>query len=1103
MKFVILIASLFIGSFIFSQNEIGSFSIKNFGQDDFNSQVQNFYITQDNSGIIYVGNKEGILEYRGGMWRIHKLSNVNDARAISISDQGIIYVGGINEFGYFNLDTNTTVEQDTNKNQKPRKVLKYFSLRENIDSTINFGDILGVETQGKLVYFLSRNYLFVWDQKELKTISSENLFNGFLKYHDDIYVRVNKYGIQKIANGGLVPIRINRNFLVDQDDNKIEVGKAATKALALGHYIEYNNEWNLAFSQKKNFYLFKIEEGVFKTKPYYFKSLETIKDFNVSSFIKINDKEYAFGSYDKGIILTTNTGDVLLHLDVKTGLGSDNVNSLYFDRQKHLWAALGQGISRVKLANSWESFFEKKSGYTGIIESVNRFNGWLYTCSGSGLFKLNKPATAGERSHFVKVDDPLVEMGCYSLLNFSQGGKKLMLIITNDGVAAMDISGSISLVVPGFIWSMMQDRKDPNRVWLGLDDGLASIYFNGKSFDVEGRVPGFKEQVHFMEQDNEGNLWTVLTLSRVAVLSDIEFTDHKVSNFSVKKYTDEDGLPSDNALFPKNLNGEVVMGTGEGIYTLDTKTNRFIPYDKLGPLFKNTNKNKGQLCHRIYEDEKHNIWLISKNLDETKLRIYKCTQVNDSGYYTPNKVFETKGKGDIFNTIFEDESNVVWFGGVTSLYKYSQNVKADSIPEFYTYIYQVTAGEDTVMAGYEYINHYLYTSQQPDEKEIIEYKNNKLTFYYASLLRNNEGAILYSYLLEGFENKWSKWDVRNEERFTNLPEGTYTFRVKSMDVLGNISHEATYHFEILPPWYRTIWAYIGYFLFFVAFVWGAITVSTRSLKKIIREATAEIQEQKDELEEKNQNIIDSIQYAKRIQEAVTPTDSQMKKFFPEHFVLWRPRDIVSGDFYWMMHKNDKVVVAAADCTGHGVPGAFMSIMGISFLNQIANMPEVKNAADALNHLRTNVITSLNQEGSETDTKDGMDISLCVYDFKNMIMEFSGAYNPLYMIRDGELSVIKADRMPVGVHDRMNKPFTNNKFTIMKGDVFYILSDGYIDQFGGEKGKKFMTKRFKELLLTLYEKPMEEQSRILEETLLAWRGEIEQVDDIIIIGVRIV
>ena len=729
--------------------------------------------------------------------------------------------------------------------------------------------------------------------------------------------------------------------------------------------------------------------------------------------------------------------------------------------------------------------------------------GSLYLNSGKGFFKLDKGIKEGEQAHFIKMTDSLVDKGCYGMINFENSETNQMLIITDDGLTSMDKEGKFTLIIPAFIWTIMRDHIDSNRVWLGLDNGLASIYFNGETFDVEGRVPGIKIQTHFIEQDKAGNIWASNTLSKVVRLSNVEFIEHKITNFDLKEYSSQDGLPADNAIYPKVINGEIVFGTGEGIFIFNEKTNQFVPYDKMGTLFKDDKTHKGRQAHRLFEDHNHRVWIISKNEDETRLQIYMATLKNDSGFYSVEKIYETKGKGDIFNSVYEDHNNVMWFGGVTSLYKYSRNETKDSIPLFFTNIYSVIAGADTIMSGYEYINNHLYTAQQPGEIEIIKYKNNKLVFRYSSLMRNNEEAILYSYMLDGFEDVWSKWDTRNTERFTNLQEGSYTFRVRAKDFLGNVSSEATYYFEVKPPWYRTIWAYIGYFLFFVAFVWGAITVSTRSLKKIIREATAEIQEQKDQLEEKNQNILDSIRYAKRIQEAVTPTKSQMKKFFPEHFVLWRPRDIVSGDFYWMMHKSNKVVVAAADCTGHGVPGAFMSIMGISFLNQIANMPEVNNAADALNHLRSNVITSLNQEGSETDTKDGMDISLCVYDFDGMIMEFSGAYNPLYIIRDGELSVVKADRMPVGVHDRMDKPFTNNKFTMIKGDVYYILSDGYIDQFGGPKGKKFMTKRFKELLLTIYEKPMEEQSRILEETLIKWRGDIEQVDDIIIIGVRVV
>ena len=1100
MKFIFLLAFILFGNFVFSQNEIGFLSIKNFGQEDFNSQVQNFYVTQDKDAIVYVGNKEGILEYRGGMWRKHQLSNVNDAKAIKISHNGIIYVGGINEFGFFNLDT--TVSEDP----PPNKDLFYYSLRKYIDSTLNFGDINEIEIQNNNVYFLSNNYLFFWNRKELKTIHSENSLTGFIKYHGKLYIKLNKYGIQRVDNGKLFQVRNVSQILVEQKDKKVQEGSGNKKVMALGlsMYVEYNKEWLLAYSKLKGFYLFKIEDDALGVKPYNFHNTQILKDFNVSSFIKISDDIFAFGSSDDGILLTTSTGDIIFHLNTKTNLASNKVNSLYFDKQNHLWAALAQGISRIKLNDNWQKFKPEISGYSGIIESITRFNGHLYLTSIDGMFELEKPEKEGMVAKFVRLKDSVVDKGCYWLMNFNTENANKLLIITDDGIAEMDEKGNFNSIIHGFIWIIKRDRVDPNRIWVGLDNGLASLYFNGKGFDVEGRVPGVNIRCHFIEQDSKGAIWVSNEFSQVIRLSNTEFINNKITNFDLRQFTSKDGLPADNAIYPKEVAGEMVFGTGEGVFAFNPDSNRFIPSGRMGVLFKDDDYHKGRQAHRLFEDKNHNVWIISKNQDESRLQIYKLLLPDsDTGTYKAFKVFETKGKGDIFNAIYEDGSNTMWFGGVMSLYKYSRNVAKDNFPLFYSYVYQVVAGNDTVMSGYEYINNHLYTSQQPGEIEVIKYKNNKLNFHYASLLRNNEEQILFSYMLEGFEDVWSKWDTRNEERFTNLPEGSYIFRVRAMDPMGNISSEATYRFDILPPWYRTIWAYIGYFLFFVAFVWGAITVSTRSLKKIIREATAEIQEQKDQLEEKNQNILDSIRYAKRIQEAVTPTESQMKKFFPEHFVLWRPRDIVSGDFFWMMHKGNKVVVAAADCTGHGVPGAFMSIMGISFLNQIANMPEVKNAADALNHLRSNVITSLNQEGSETDTKDGMDISLCVYNFEEMIMEFSGAYNPLYMIRDGELSVVKADRMPVGVHDRMDKPFTNNKFTMMKGDVYYILSDGYIDQFGGEKGKKFMTRRFKELLLTIYDKPMDEQSRILEETLLKWRGEIEQVDDIIIIGVRVV
>ncbi|OIP01258.1 MAG: hypothetical protein AUJ98_05035 [Bacteroidetes bacterium CG2_30_33_31] len=1098
MRNILLAIFLILSCLAFSQDELGFLSIKNFGQDDFNSQVQNFCVSQSESGIIYVGNKEGLLEYRGGIWRKYKLSNFTEVKSIKIANNGIIYVGGVNEFGYFKP------EKIKKKDGSTTKRLKYFSLHNKVDTSItNLGDIHSIEAKGDYIYFACSDYLFIWNQKELKTIESKNIIRGLLNFKDEILLKIDFYGLQKIDGQKIKNIRNTEQILYQKETDQIdENGKFKTiKAPAIGLSTKFNEEWNIAYSEHNGFFLYKTENDILVTKAYSFNSINVINKQKPSSLVRLNKNLFAIGFYDIGIYLTNEKGDIIRKIDSKSNLSNNLINSLYFDKQHQLWAAMGKGISRIKLDDNWEKFIPEKSDYSGIIESVKRFNGKLYLASNEGFFVLNNGLETASLAKFSRIKQPLVDMACYNLLNFKTKDIDLLLIITNDGLVALDNKGKLINISPAIAWAMIQDKKDPNRLWVGLDDGLASLYFNGKSFVLEGRVPGIKIQCRQVEQDANGIIWTGSGLSEVAKLSNMVFEKNKITNFDLKIFSSKDGLPKDNAIYPKYIGGHMVFGTGEGIFTINNK-NIFVPCSKFGDIFYDKANRKGKQCHRIYEDSANNVWIISKNADETRLQIYKLIPNKLHDKYFIQKPFEANGKGDIFNVMFEDINNILWFGGVSSLYKYIQDFKPANVPKFNSYVYQVIAGEDTIFDGYDFYEGRQYTSQLKGTEEIIEYKNNKLIFDFASLLRNNEETVLYSYMLEGFENVWSAWDIRSQERFTNLPEGSYTFKLRAMDRLGNISDEATFKFIINPPWYRTLWAYIGYFLLFVGFVWGAITVSTRGLKKIIREATAEIQAQKDELEEKNQNILDSIHYAKRIQMAVSPTKEQMNKYFPENFVLWRPRDIVSGDFYWMMHKNNKTVLAAADCTGHGVPGAFMSIMGISFLNQIANMPEVQNAADALNHLRHNVITSLNQEGSKTDTKDGMDISLCVYDFENMLMEFSGAYNPLYMVRNGKIEVIKADRMPVGVHDRMDSPFSNSKFTMMKGDVYYILSDGYIDQFGGAEGKKFMTKRFKDLILEIYNKPMEEQSKILEDTIIAWRGEIEQIDDIIIIGVKI-
>jgi serine phosphatase RsbU (regulator of sigma subunit)/Tfp pilus assembly protein PilF len=263
-----------------------------------------------------------------------------------------------------------------------------------------------------------------------------------------------------------------------------------------------------------------------------------------------------------------------------------------------------------------------------------------------------------------------------------------------------------------------------------------------------------------------------------------------------------------------------------------------------------------------------------------------------------------------------------------------------------------------------------------------------------------------------------------------------------------------------------------------------------------------LEAQKAEIEKQKEEITDSIRYAKRIQTAILPSPQWAAEILPEHFILFRPRDIVSGDYYWMNKVGNKIIIVAADCTGHGVPGAFMSMLGVSFLNEIVNKNNNYQANLILNDLRSEVKRTLGQTGKEGEAKDGMDVALVVMDLETMQLQYAGAYNPLYLFRAGELIEIKADKMPIGIYVREKDSFTNNELELQKGDTFYIFSDGYSDQFGGPSGGKFKSKPFKELLGSIQDRSMKDQREILNTHIDDWRGAIDQVDDIIVLGIRI-
>jgi len=299
----------------------------------------------------------------------------------------------------------------------------------------------------------------------------------------------------------------------------------------------------------------------------------------------------------------------------------------------------------------------------------------------------------------------------------------------------------------------------------------------------------------------------------------------------------------------------------------------------------------------------------------------------------------------------------------------------------------------------------------------------------------------------------------------------------------------------------------------------AIVIYARDIRERLR-LEGEILKQKAIIEEKNKDITDSIEYAKRLQRSVFLEKELLKKLAPDSFIFFKPRDIVSGDFYWFTHftltgditnsdrsrtaaGTDLLVVAAADCTGHGVPGAFMSIIGNTLLNQTINNPDITSPAQALDHVNEELKKMLSQKKDEAPIRDGMDISLCVIDFQNKRLNYAGANNPLFIVRGKAVIELKADKQPITASSEIEaRPFTDQTFDLQAGDSIYLFTDGYADQFGGPKGKKFMYKRFEETLINMQDNTMEEQKGILYYTFENWRGNLAQVDDVLVIGIRV-
>lgn len=411
----------------------------------------------------------------------------------------------------------------------------------------------------------------------------------------------------------------------------------------------------------------------------------------------------------------------------------------------------------------------------------------------------------------------------------------------------------------------------------------------------------------------------------------------------------------------------------------------------------------------------------------------------------------------------------------------------------------------------------------------LPYFKNHITFEFNTMSINEQ---TYSYMLEGWDNEWTPYSSLNNATYSNLQSGEYLFKVKSID---SFQSESANVFEIpltiYPPFWKTWWFIIILLLLIVIILYGLFMHRTATLRKrqlelekTIRLRTSEVVEQKKEaetqrdlaqkehqiaeeqkelVEEKNKEISDSINYAERIQRAMLANEEIVQKYLTNYFIFFQPKDVVSGDFYWAsVLNNGKLALVNADSTGHGVPGAIMSMLNMNSLKEAVAGKGLTEPHKILNHASKIVKETLQNDGSEEGGKDGMDCSLMVFDLENNKIQFSAANNPVWIVRENEIIEFKGDKMPIGKHDRDTESFTTKTFEVLKNDMIYTLTDGMPDQFGGPKGKKFMYKRLKNLLIEISYQPMKTQHNLLKAEMLSWMGDEEQVDDICIIGIRV-
>ncbi|MFO0321622.1 MAG: two-component regulator propeller domain-containing protein [Bacteroidota bacterium] len=824
------------------------------------------------------------------------------------------------------------------------------------------------------------------------------------------------------------------------------------------------------------------------------------------SMLVNSNNEHWYGSADIGLYRYRN--NYLKSFNLTNGLTNNSIMCLYEDRENNVWVGTdGSGVYKF-LGEQFTSYTKKEGLPDDYVNAVAQDKNGAYWVAlrNIGLAKIENGKITNYKFNIAQ-QDAIPDNDILAILPLDDGR---LFLGTRDGLCIYDQGVFKTIKDFGFrhkyVLSLFQDRK--KNIWIGTNDGLFK-YTNGIITDIKYVNALKQSDINFpifsIVEDKNGDIW-IGTEHGI-----IKYSKNEIAIFNDKNNFINKRILSSVLDSRKNL----WFGSEEGLFHYDYHS--FTKISQNNGLSSNAN-NFLQL-----DNQDRLIIGLNTGIDMLDLNEFYNHRIKVTHFGKDDGLLNLESNS---NASFKDKNGRILIGTISGLEIYNPKFDKKNSKEPITNINSVKLffGQEDVL---KYSNGNDSLSLLP-RKLKLPFNKNHLTFQFIGISLTAPEKVMYQYKLEGLDDDWTPPTAKTEATYSSLPPGNYKFLLKAMNNDGVWNSEpVSYEFTISPPWYNTWWFYFICVMVLMSGIWlynfyhtKKLIADKQNLERLVNERTLELRkekekvelinkeviEQKSVIEHHNVEIIDSIKYAKNIQEALLPSLSEVKNLFKNCFVLYMPKDIVSGDFYWFAQNENTRFIAAVDCTGHGVPGAFMSIVGNTILNEIVNEKKIKAPGDILLELHKGVKIALNQNTKEFERRDGMDIALCAFNTNSYEIQYAGANRPLWIYRKNknyELEIIKATKFPIGgLELEENRLYQNHVVKVNEGDCVYLFSDGFADQFGGPKGKKFMLTNLQKILLENLINPMELQKQNLTKAFFDWKLDAEQIDDVLVIGIRI-